>query len=75
METHRVSIEEYRSGEVLFEARASSSNNAILTIQRSMKERDPRDRDADRDHGAFANTSENQLERALSCGADGAELC
>jgi hypothetical protein len=27
------------------------------------------------DHGAFANTSENQLERALSCGADGAELC
>jgi hypothetical protein len=27
------------------------------------------------DHGAFANTSENQLERALSCGADAANLC
>lgn len=73
--THRVSVEEYRSSEVLFEARASSSNNAILTIHRSSKGRDPGDRDADEDHGAFANTSENQLERALSCGAHGAELC
>jgi hypothetical protein len=75
METHRVSIEEYRSGEVLFEARASSSNNAILTIRYPVNERDPGDRDADEDHGAFANTSENQLERALSCGAHTAELC
>jgi hypothetical protein len=42
-----VSVEEFRSGEVLFDARASSSNNAILAIHGSLKERDPGDRDAD----------------------------
>jgi hypothetical protein len=45
--THRVSVEEFRSSEVLFEARASSSNNAILAIHGSLRERDPGDRDAE----------------------------
>jgi hypothetical protein len=73
--THRVCVEEYRSGEVLFEARASSSNNAILTIRCSLLNAIQAIAMPNEDHGAFANTSENQLERVLSCGADAAELC
>jgi len=42
-----VSIEEFRSSEVLIDVAASSSNNAIQTIHRSLHERDPRDRDAE----------------------------
>jgi hypothetical protein len=73
--TRRVGVEEFRSGVVLPGSTASSSNDAILPIRSSEGDRDPPDRDPHSDHAAFANTSENQLERALSSGADGAKLC
>jgi hypothetical protein len=70
-----VTVEQSRSGVIFSSASAPSSNNAILSIRSPLNERDPCDRDALLDHAAFANTSENKLERALSTGAVEAELC
>jgi hypothetical protein len=71
----RVTVEEYRSIVVLWSPSASSSNDAILPIRCSAAIAIHVIATLHSDHGAFANTSENQLERVLSCGADAPELC